>query len=75
MLVGTFSSTIKLQSKPAPSIATIALTSAFPYKMSHVMTVETFYLGLVISSSITPIDSDLLTSSLEIPSCSHAQLR
>ncbi|GJT46121.1 hypothetical protein Tco_0954836 [Tanacetum coccineum] len=32
--------------------------------MSHLMTIETFYLGLIISCSITSIDNDLLPSSL-----------
>ncbi|GKA61064.1 hypothetical protein Tco_0760471 [Tanacetum coccineum] len=59
-----------------PSLLELSLIPwdlCFTLQNVHHMTVETFYLGLVISSSITPIDSDLPTSSLEIPSCSHAQ--
>ncbi|GKG54457.1 hypothetical protein Tco_0560112, partial [Tanacetum coccineum] len=48
-------------------------SSAFPCKVSHLMAVETLHLGLVISSCVTPIDSDLSTSFLEKPSCPHAQ--
>ncbi|GKG14037.1 hypothetical protein Tco_0350997, partial [Tanacetum coccineum] len=47
-------------------------SSAFPYKMSHLVTVETLHLRLFISSYVTPIDSDLSTSFLEKSSCPHA---
>ncbi|GKD44786.1 hypothetical protein Tco_1269431, partial [Tanacetum coccineum] len=48
-------------------------SSALPSKISQLMIVETLYLGLVISSSVTSIDSDLSTSLLEKPSYPHAQ--
>nr|GEX00623.1 ribonuclease H-like domain-containing protein [Tanacetum cinerariifolium] len=42
-------------------------------KMSQLMAVETLHLRLVVSSCVTPIDSDLSTSFLKKPSCPHAQ--
>ncbi|GJT95017.1 putative ribonuclease H-like domain-containing protein [Tanacetum coccineum] len=47
-------------------------SSVFPCKVSYLVAVETLYLRLVISSCVTPIDSDLSTSFLENPSCPHA---
>ncbi|GKG11767.1 hypothetical protein Tco_0346004, partial [Tanacetum coccineum] len=48
-------------------------SSAFPCKVFHLMAIETLHFGLVISSCVTPIDSDLSTSFLEKPSCPYAQ--
>nr|GFA81893.1 hypothetical protein [Tanacetum cinerariifolium] len=57
---------------PVPVILVLWL-SALSCKVSQLMVVETLHLRLVISSCVTPIDSDLSTSFLEKISCSHAQ--
>ncbi|GJV26409.1 hypothetical protein Tco_1379104 [Tanacetum coccineum] len=48
---------------PRPAFLTSRIF-AFPSKMSHLITVETFYFCLVITYSITSIDGDLLSSFL-----------
>ncbi|GKG51754.1 hypothetical protein Tco_0544392, partial [Tanacetum coccineum] len=51
----------------------VTRSSVFPCKVFHLVAVEALHLGLVISSYVTPIDSDLFTSFLEKPYCPHAQ--
>ncbi|GKD93755.1 hypothetical protein Tco_1373592 [Tanacetum coccineum] len=51
----------------------VSRSSALPYKVSHIVAVKTLHLGLVISSCVTPIDSDLSATFLENSSCPHAQ--
>ncbi|GJY99049.1 hypothetical protein Tco_0516479, partial [Tanacetum coccineum] len=48
-------------------------SSAFPCKVSHLVTVETLHLGFVISSCVTSIYSDFSISFLEKPSCPDIQ--